>query len=97
LGTKTAKLPHVEIVKAPQALGRSSIESIQGGLYYGYLGLVKELIDRIGNEAFGDEPRQVVATGGFSSLYKDFGVFDEIVPDLVLRGVNAMLALNLES
>jgi len=96
LGTKTAKLPHVEIVKAPQALGRSSIESIQGGLYFGYLGLVKELIDRIGQEAFGTDPRRVVATGGFSSLYQDVGVFDEIVPDLVLRGVNAMLAMNPE-
>ncbi|MGK0240183.1 MAG: type III pantothenate kinase [Candidatus Pelagisphaera sp.] len=96
LGTKTAKLPHVEIVRAPQALGRSSIESIQGGLYYGYLGLMKELIEQIGKEAFGSQPRQIVATGGFSSLYRDVGVFHEIVPDLVLRGVNAMLALNLE-
>lgn len=96
LGTKTAKLPHVEIVKAPRALGRSSIESIQGGLYYGYLGLVKELIDRIGEEAFGVGARRVVATGGFSTLYRDLGVFDEIVPDLVLRGVNTMLAMNLE-
>ncbi len=94
LGTKTAKLPHVEIVKAPQALGRSSIESIQGGLYYGYLGMIKELVGRIGDEAFDSEPRRIVATGGFSSLYEDVGLFDEIVPDLVLRGVNAMLTLN---
>ena len=96
LGTKTAKLPHVEIVEAPQALGRSSIESIQGGLYYGYLGLVKELVGRIGDEAFGESSRRIVATGGFSSLYEEVGVFDEIVPDLVLRGVNAMLSLNPE-
>ena len=94
LGTKTAKLPHVEILEAKQALGRSSIESIQGGLYFGYLGLVKELVSRIGREAFGDDGCRVVATGGFSSLYERMGVFDEIVPDLVLKGVNAMLALN---
>jgi type III pantothenate kinase len=96
LGTKTAKLPHVEILEAKQALGRSSIESIQGGLYFGYLGLVKELVGRIGDEAFGESPRRVVATGGFSTLYESIGVFDEIVPDLVLKGVNAMLALNPE-
>ena len=57
---------------------------------------MKELVEQIGGEAFGAKTRQIVATGGFSSLYQDVGVFDEIVPDLVLRGVNVMLALNPE-
>ncbi len=96
LGAKTAKLPHVEIVKAAHALGRSTIESIQGGLYYGYLGMIRELVKRVDEEAFGSESCRVVATGGFSNLYRDAEVFDEIVPDLVLRGVNAMLAFNPE-
>ncbi len=96
LGTKTAKLPHVEIVRTPNALGRSSIESIQGGLYFGYLGLVRELVGKIGREAFGDSPSTVVATGGYSQLYENENLFDDIVPDLVLQGVNTMLDLNPE-
>ena len=94
LGSKTAKLPFVEITKAESALGRSTIECIQGGIYHGYYGMVKELIGRIRQEAFGDEECVVVATGGFSQLYRDSGLFDEIVPDLVLRGINIVLALN---
>jgi type III pantothenate kinase len=94
LGTKTAKLPHVEIVNAEKALGKSSIESIQGGLYFGYLGLVKELVERIGEEAFGKNTCRIVATGGYSLLYRDEKLFDDIIPDLVLQGVNKMLELN---
>lgn len=94
LGSKTAKLPFVEIMKTEAALGRSTIECIQGGLYHGYYGLIKELIGRISKEAFPDEDCLVIGTGGFSQLYRDSGLFNEIVPDLVLRGVNVMLALN---
>lgn len=94
LGSKTAKLPFVEITQPKDALGRSTIEAIQGGLYFGYLGMIKELVSRIRQQAFGDERCLVVATGGFSQLYRDSGLFDEIVPDLVLRGVNAVLFWN---
>ncbi|EDY80804.1 transcriptional activator, putative, Baf family [Verrucomicrobiia bacterium DG1235] len=94
LGSKTAKLPFVEITAPKRALGRSTIECIQSGLYYGYLGMIRDLVSRIRAEAFGDAPTRVIATGGFSQLYRESGLFDEIVPDLVLRGVNAVLDLN---
>lgn len=94
LGSKTAKLPFVEINAPRRALGRSTTEAIQSGLYYGYLGMIRNLVDRIREEAFGDEPTRVIATGGFSQLYKDAGLFDEIVQDLVLRGVNSVLVWN---
>jgi len=94
LGTKTAKLPHVEIVHSKRALGKSSIESIQNGLYFGYLGLVRELVSQVGKEAFGRDAFRTIATGGYSQLYRDEDLFDEIIPDLVLQGVNTVLKLN---
>lgn len=94
LGSKTAKLPFVEINAPKKALGRSTIEAIQSGLYFGYLGMIRNLVDQIRTEAFGNRPTLVIATGGFSQLYKDAGLFDEIVQDLVLRGVNAVLDWN---
>ncbi len=94
LGSKTAKLPFVEIKRPYRALGKSTIECIQSGLYFGYLGLIRELVGRICQEAFGDEECHVIATGGISQLYRDSGLFDEIVPDLVLRGINDVLSLN---
>jgi type III pantothenate kinase len=96
LGTKTAKLPFVEITQPTAALGRSTVEAIQGGLYFGYLGLIKELVARIRREAFGGADCVTVATGGFSQLYRNSGLFDETVPDLVLRGLAAVLDWNPE-
>ena len=94
LGSKTAKLPFVEITQPKLALGRSTIEAIQGGLFFGYYGMVKELVSRIRHEAFAEKDCLTVATGGFSQLYRNSDLFDEIIPDLVLRGVNAVLAWN---
>ena len=41
LESKTARLPVVEILRPPEVLGRSTVESIQSGLYYGTLGTVR--------------------------------------------------------
>lgn len=94
LSQKTAKLPSVEILKTEAVVGRSTIESIQSGLFYGTIGASKELIQRIKKEAFSDEPSLVLATGGFASLFENQNVFDLHVPDLVLQGVKQAALLN---
>lgn len=94
LESKTAKLPSVEIVAMHEALGRSTIESIQSGLYYGHLGTMKELIARITQECFQGEKPLVIGTGGFSHLFEKEKVFDEIMPDLVLKGMLIALQHN---
>ncbi|MCK5201962.1 MAG: type III pantothenate kinase, partial [Spirochaetales bacterium] len=43
LEERTAKLPKVEIVKPSRSCGRSTVESIQSGLFYGNLGMIKEI------------------------------------------------------
>jgi type III pantothenate kinase len=95
LGRGTAKLSAVEIIKPDQVIGRSTVENIQSGLYFGQIGMIKELTHRITAEAFAEgTPPLVVGAGGFSGLFEDAGLFDEIVPDLVLRGVNVALRMN---
>lgn len=97
LETRTAKLPPVEIVRVDpkQILGRSTVESIQSGLYFGSIGMIKELKMRLVEECFPDgEPPVFVATGGFSGLFDRAGLFDTIVPDLVLKGLNLALKMN---
>ena len=44
LESRTAKLPSVEIIKPELACGRSTIESIQSGLYFSHLGAMKEFV-----------------------------------------------------
>lgn len=97
LETKTAKLPSVEIVPMTSVLGRSTVESIQSGLFFGQIGTVREITKRLIDECFGQDPIDkplVIATGGFSGLFDKIGLFDHIVPDLVLRGLHIALLQN---
>lgn len=91
---KTAKLPTVEIVKAKTAIGQSTIESIQAGLFYGQIGMMKEITNRAKEEAFKDQDCRLIATGGFSTLFDQTNIFDETVSDLALRGLYLALKLN---
>src|SRR6202041_152646 len=63
---RTARLPRVEIRKPPRAIGSTTVGSLQSGLYYGYLGLVDGILERLVDE-MGEETR-VLATGGLGSL-----------------------------
>ncbi|MCK5883701.1 MAG: type III pantothenate kinase [Bacteriovoracaceae bacterium] len=94
LQKKAAKLPSVEIVTPLETCGRSTVESIQAGLYYGHLGAIREITTRISNENFKDELPYIIGTGGFAGMYSECGVFDEIIPDLVLAGINQSLISN---
>lgn len=90
----TAKLPKVEIVKPSQLIGRSTVESIQAGLYFGNLAMVQSLAQKIKTEVFGGEIVLTLGTGGFSRLFENEGVFDINAPDLVLEGLFRAANLN---
>lgn len=91
---KTAKLPSVEIVPVTGAIGRSTVESIQNGLYWSNVGMVRELTARMTAEAFADEPPLVIGTGGFSHLFDQEKLFDAVVPELILLGLREALRMN---
>ena len=94
LESKTAKLPSVEIISMHEALGRSTIESIQSGLFYGHLGSIREISERLTKECFGDDSPLIVGTGGFAHLFEKEKIFEKIVPDLVLKGMLIALQYN---
>ena len=90
----TAQLPSVEILPPGTALGRTTIESIQSGLYWSSVGMVRELVSRISEQEFAKEPPLVIGTGGFASLFNRERLFDEVVPDLILTGLREIVHLN---
>ena len=96
LAGKTARLPAVEIMRPEAVLGRSTIESIQSGVFFGQAGAIRHLIDLLSAEAFAGGRPLVVGTGGFSRMYEREKLFDEIVPDLVLRGLLLAERMNRE-
>jgi type III pantothenate kinase len=87
LESRTAKLPSVEIVPSDAILGRSTVESIQSGLYFGQIGTVKEITSRLRTECFANSSPLVIATGGFAGLFEKTNLFDKVIPDLVLQGL----------
>ena len=94
LSHNTAKLPVVEIVKTDQVVGRSTIESIQSGIFYGVVGACREIIQKIKTQLFKEEPVLVLATGGFASLFEEQKIYDLLLPDLVLQGIRLATLLN---
>jgi len=83
---KTAKLPRIEIAKSKKAIGRTTVASMQSGLYFGYIGLVANIVKAIQEELEGE--CAVVATGGLSSLlFDEIDVFSHQAPLLVLEGL----------
>ncbi len=94
LYSKTARLSKVEIRKPPELVGRSTVESIQAGLYYGNLAILRHLCAELRGQYFAGRPTVLVGTGGFARLFEDEGVFDAHVPELVLLGLREVLRLN---
>jgi type III pantothenate kinase len=66
---RTAKLPKVEILKPEKVIARNTIESIQSGLVYGYIGMVDAIIEKMIEEMqLSIDEVKIVSTGGFSTL-----------------------------
>jgi len=64
LFSRTAKLPRVEIKEPEKVIATSTVGAIQSGLYYGYVGLVDRVLEKMIAEM--NEEARVVATGGMA-------------------------------
>lgn len=94
LETNTARLPKVEIVRPGKVCARSTVESIQSGLYWGHIGMIREITQRMKQECFAGSQTTVIGTGGFAGLFSGEGIFDTVHPDLALEGVRIAQELN---
>lgn len=94
LGSGTAQLPEVQMTRPENLPGTSTEECIQSGVFYGALGGIKELILCFARKAFEGQKPYVIATGGFSYLFEDDGLFDRIEKNLVLEGLNQITKMN---
>ncbi|NJD21926.1 MAG: type III pantothenate kinase [Melioribacter sp.] len=96
LESKTAQLPIVEIKEIEEVIGKSTVESIQSGLYHGQIGMVREIRSKIIREAFADEDPIVIGTGGFARLFENVKLFDIINQTLVLEGLCQAYLMNIK-
>lgn len=86
LYTNAAKLPKIELKRTDKVIGSSTVEAMQSGVYYGYVGQVDEVVSRIKGET--GTSAQVIATGGFATLLvEDSATIDIVDPFLTLKGL----------
>jgi len=90
---RTARLPRIEIKKPRAAIGRNTVSSMQSGLYFGYIGLVNQIINGISAEL--QTKPVVVATGGQAELIApDIKAIEHFEPNLVLAGLQLLYEKN---
>src|SRR5271165_2959372 len=88
-----AKLPSVPIQRPERVIGTSTVACMQSGIFWGYVGLIDGLVERVKRE-FG-APMGVVATGGLAPLFDGAtSVIDRIDPDLTLWGLRLIYRQN---
>src|SRR6056297_994524 len=85
LHNAAAALPHVDITKPQSVVGTNTVACMQSGIFWGYVGLVREICDRIKAER--GVPMHVISTGGLAPLFQQSEpLFDSFEEDLTIHG-----------
>ena len=86
LHTAAAALPHVDVTRPQSAIGTNTVACMQSGIYWGYVGLVEGIVQKVRMER--ERPMKVIATGGLAPLFaQGTEVFESIEDDLTMHGL----------
>lgn len=88
-----AALPHVDISIPQKVIGTNTVGCIQSGIFWGYVGLVREICTRVKAER--DREMRIIATGGLAPLFQQSAdLFDVMEEDLTMHGLTVIHQFN---
>lgn len=86
-----SKLPRIEITQPENAIGHNTVDCMQSGVYFGYIGLVDSLVKKMELEL--GCPLKVIATGGLAGLIAEGSETIHVVDELLtLKGLKSLHA-----
>lgn len=96
LVSRTSKLPKIEIIKPEKVIGKTTVSSMQNGLYYGFSSMIDGIVKHICDEIQLDPSDvHVIATGGFSNLLVSDSAYEIIIDrDLTMDGLRILYDMN---
>lgn len=101
LFTRAARLPRIDVKKPAKVIGTGTVDNIQIGLYYGYIGLVDGILERMVERMVADYGPDTkvytIATGGLAKLIASGSKYIGIVDDnLTLTGLRLVYERHVE-
>jgi type III pantothenate kinase len=92
---RAARLPRVDVRKPPSVVGRTTVTSMQSGLFFGYVSMVDGIVARMRAELDGGDRALCVATGGLAEMIAaDTTTIQRVEPDLTLTGLRLVWERN---
>ncbi|QQA44207.1 type III pantothenate kinase [Pelagovum pacificum] len=96
LHQNAAALPHVDVTRPQAVIGTNTVACMQSGIFWGYIGLVRGICERIKGEY--DKSMRIIGTGGLAPLFSSGDVlFDTIEDDLTMHGLLVIHRYNKEN
>lgn len=95
LHREAAALPHIDVTRPERVIGTNTVDCMQSGVFWGYVGLIDGICARIGAER--GRIMTVIATGGLAPLFQQgTDMFDMYEDDLTMHGLTVIHNYNKE-